>query len=654
MKKSAKILTVILAVAMIFTMVPATNTHAAANKTRSKVTYTLEKGTLTIKGNGAMPESMIFRNNKKIKKVVIKKGVTSISDYAFDNCKNLKKISIPSTVKSIGYESFCNTAITEIEIPSGVRIIGQGALEDCNNLKKVTMPGNFKIKTKQGDDEWKMITYGSEINTIIFNTQLKIKNVSYLQSYNLIPDSQDKKYTSIDGVIYTKDRKGIVRVPALREKLIINAGCTEFNLQAVLYCSQDYEGDPIGGCTKLESIVIPSSVESINNTKYQGEYTQGLGAYDLTICSEKLDGADISVLYHAYWDDDESALEIIKNQLPQQLTFTNGMYVTDDGVLLKYTGQEKQVKISEEVKIIGERAFDSCYKIKKIEIPATVTTIEEGAFSYCSELAQINIPDSVIKIGDEAFSSCGSLKSVRIPNSVKVMGERILIGSGVETVELPNGMTEIPAGMFYDCQELKSVNIPATVTKINDSAFNGCSLLDIKKILENENIEEIGKYALAGMCWKKITIPSNVKKIGEHAFDKDGVPKKYSHITVQGSTKYFEKGAFPSYKTKVTFQRGIKQAQAALEVNSRDNLSNGISEIAISWTKISGVKGYQIKYATDKKFKKGVGTAYIGNKKDFAKIKIKSDNKKIYVKIRPYKKVDGKKVYGKWSAVQGM
>lgn len=57
---------------------------------KTKVTYTLKKGTLTIKGKGAMPTKMKFRRNKKIKKVIIKKGVTSVSYEAFALCKNFE------------------------------------------------------------------------------------------------------------------------------------------------------------------------------------------------------------------------------------------------------------------------------------------------------------------------------------------------------------------------------------------------------------------------------------------------------------------------------------------------------------------------------------------------------------------------------------
>lgn len=73
---------------------------------KTKVTYTLKKGTLTIKGKGAMPAKMKFRRNKKIKKVIIKKGVTSVSYEAFALCKNLNSVTIPSTVKTIGIRSF--------------------------------------------------------------------------------------------------------------------------------------------------------------------------------------------------------------------------------------------------------------------------------------------------------------------------------------------------------------------------------------------------------------------------------------------------------------------------------------------------------------------------------------------------------------------
>lgn len=75
--------------------------------------------------------------------------------------------------------------------------------------------------------------------------------------------------------------------------------------------------------------------------------------------------------------------------------------------------------------------------------------------------------------------------------------------------------------------------------------------------------------------------------------------------------------------------------------------------IKASWDKKSGANGYQIYYSRNKNFKNlsakkivkgGKKTSYVG--KNFTK------GKKYYVKVRAYKNVNGRKVYGKWSNVK--
>lgn len=64
---------------------------------------------------------------------------------------------------------------------------------------------------------------------------------------------------------------------------------------------------------------------------------------------------------------------------------------------------------------------------------------------------------------------------------------------------------------------------------------------------------------------------------------------------------------------------------------------------------VSNAKGYQVRYSTDKKMKKGVKTktySKYGNKK----ISGLKRRKKYYVQVRAYTKVGKKKVYSKWSA----
>lgn len=143
MRKIKRILAVTLATTMLFSAVPTSNVSAAV---KSKgVYFTLKNGVLTIKGKGKMPKSMKFNGNTKIKKVIIKKGVTSISDKAFKSCKKLKNVSISNTVKNIGKYSFYGTSIEKIRIPRSVETIGAGSLCNCESLTTVTMPGEFKV-----------------------------------------------------------------------------------------------------------------------------------------------------------------------------------------------------------------------------------------------------------------------------------------------------------------------------------------------------------------------------------------------------------------------------------------------------------------------------------------------------------------------------
>ena len=124
------------------------------------------------------------------------------------------------------------------------------------------MPGDFKLKLEEDTDDklWYVASDQSAVDTITFNTKLKLANVSYLSANNLVVAKNDPSYQSIEGVIYTKDGKGIVRVPQKRTELKIKEGCTEFNMQSVLYNSTDSEGDEFNNCSKLKKIVIPSSV----------------------------------------------------------------------------------------------------------------------------------------------------------------------------------------------------------------------------------------------------------------------------------------------------------------------------------------------------------------------------------------------------------
>lgn len=74
--------------------------------------------------------------------------------------------------------------------------------------------------------------------------------------------------------------------------------------------------------------------------------------------------------------------------------------------------------------------------------------------------------------------------------------------------------------------------------------------------------------------------------------------------------------------------------------------------LEVRYAKVSGASGYQIQVATDKKFKKNKKTVTAKKSKTKVKISKLKKKKKYYVRVRAYKSVSGKKVYGAWSKVK--
>ena len=131
-----------------------------------------------------------------------------------------------------------------------------------------------------------------------------------------------------------------------------------------------------------------------------------------------------------------------------------------NGVLYRYMVQASygdnskssitDVYLSNEVTVIGYRAFAYCSGLTSLTIPNSVTTIVNEAFFNCWSLTSLTIPNSVTIIGDEAFRYCSGLTSLTFD-------------------PIENGVIETDA--FHGCRGLKRIDIGSGVTKIGDVAF---------------------------------------------------------------------------------------------------------------------------------------------------------------------------------------
>ena len=177
-------------------------------------TGALSGKTLTISGTGAMPNfnfpegnlapwwnyealGMLtsfgnFKLEGELKKVVIKDGVTNVSDYALfflpaaeqitlpktvtsigrygiGLCSKLTGMSIPKSVTAIGDFGLAGDGLTSVSLPDGLQTLGRGAFDSCTGLTNTTLPAAITaVPGKCFADCTKLLTadYKGEVTAI--------------------------------------------------------------------------------------------------------------------------------------------------------------------------------------------------------------------------------------------------------------------------------------------------------------------------------------------------------------------------------------------------------------------------------------------------------------------------------------------------------
>lgn len=122
------------------------------------------------------------------------------------------------------------------------------------------------------------------------------------------------------------------------------------------------------------------------------------------------------------------------------------------------------------------------------------------------------------------------------------------------------------------------------------------------------------------------------------------------------ATKPSEPATTPSTTQPTTKPSTTKNTETVKpKKTSIKKLSKGKKKFTVTWAKVSGVKGYQIQYSSDKKLKKNNKSVTVTKQKTTkATVKKLKSKKKYYVRVRTYKTVNGKKIYSSWSKVKSI
>ena len=407
--------------------------------------------------------------------LIIEEGVTTIGDYAFPSCTNLKTLTIGSGVKTIGDHAFYNCHnIDNLTLPDGLETIGDHAFYNCHDINSLTLPDGVETI---GDGAF-------------FDCE-SIPSVTIPSSVTSIGDY------AFDGC------SGLATVTFAPASSVTSIGNYAFS-----------------DCTKLESITIPSSVTSIGERVFGG-------------CS-KLTSISVESGNTVY-DSGNGCNAIIESSSHTLITGCQNTTIPNTVTSIgNYAFDEvsglTSIEIPSSVTSIGEGAFLDCDNMASITIPSSVTSIGDDVFWGCSALSTVVIlPASLTTYGADAFEYNKTGRKIYVPNESlddykgvanwsayssaiygytgtgdcgKTSGDNVnwvstgetmvIYGSGAmadytqqnqapwaksfTTLNIEEGVTRIGNYAFQNCNGINTVNLPSKVTSIGNYAFDNAGL----------------------------------------------------------------------------------------------------------------------------------------------------------------------------------
>lgn len=257
--------------------------------------------TITLPGSLKNLGAYIFGDCTSLNSVVINNVPTYISREMFLNCYKLKKVTLPNSVEKISRKSFSGCfEISDLHISNNITALNKNVFNDCSNVKNLTIPDSVK-KIYTGA----LGGYSKET----FNVPKNVTGISPTafgqinQIKNFTVDSENNYYSTVDGILYSKDKKIFKIYPQARKdkSFTIPTGTEEIGSKS-FYSIESLKDITIPTTVKqmddyaiffvpgIQSITIPSSVKTIG--KYamgygNGEYGVIMTAFDLAIIGSK-------------------------------------------------------------------------------------------------------------------------------------------------------------------------------------------------------------------------------------------------------------------------------------------------------------------------------------------------------------------------------
>ncbi len=457
-----------------------------------------------------------FYGNAALESITVSEGVETIDSWGVSYMSNLKNISLPSTLKTLGdYGALeSNPLVEELTFPAGLEVFGSQTLKDCTGLKRLVGPA--------------------------------IMNLRNTHAVNL-------EYLEINGAAGT-EKVSFTGRSALKTVVIdapVNSVCFTdcANLESVTLCEGllKFEARAFGGCASLSEIDIPSTLTTVGDRAFNNctslkrlMLPEGLKSYG----SSCFDGSAIEELYipstvtAANAKSLNGATRLKTLSCPAEII--NSLY---SGVTNIEKCPVQNLIINSGKSIASQNTrWESLHTLV---IPSSVTSIDNLAFAGIVAIVQITnlssvdfrpivydgasqMPNEDVEIrrsestpfkGKITQESNGFVKYVYNGDVIVLDCDREIISLSASDFE---GYNTIGAFAFVNCEKLASVVIPANIKTVGSNAFRWCESLTRLEI--KDGVERIEQYAFSGTsALETVTLPHSLTYVGMNAFTSSGM-----------------------------------------------------------------------------------------------------------------------------------